>query len=317
MQRLEVIAKFFLALASSVLIFISGVALPALGVVLLPFVVQPALVFGLKYGTAGGVGVLCFAIVLLALFAGEELAYIYSIFALMAGLLFVLLGRLKVIEYLVVGITTLVFGVTLSLGLHFFGSWTAMSRDFHQSLLHQITAALRVHEKMGLPQESLEVLKDRSPQIVETMLALLPALVFLSLALMVLINILLLCRRFPERRPQWLSIGPLREWKGPEQTVWGLILCGFSFFIPGLDDLHGLALNLLLLIGACYFAQGLAVIAYFFHKNKVPRFLRGITYLLIVFQQIFTLLVVGLGLFDLWGNFRQLGKDNLTPSQAA
>jgi uncharacterized protein YybS (DUF2232 family) len=77
------------------------------------------------------------------------------------------------------------------------------------------------------------------------------------------------------------------------------------------------ALNLILLLAACYFAQGLAVIAFFFHKNHVPRFLRGITYVLIVFQQIFTLLVVGLGLFDLWGNFRRLGKDNLTPSQAA
>jgi len=29
------------------------------------------------------------------------------------------------------------------------------------------------------------------------------------------------------------------------------------------------------------------------------------------------LLVVGLGLFDLWGDFRRLGKDRLTPSQAA
>ncbi|HXV50420.1 MAG TPA: DUF2232 domain-containing protein, partial [Candidatus Binatia bacterium] len=77
------------------------------------------------------------------------------------------------------------------------------------------------------------------------------------------------------------------------------------------------ALNLLLVIGACYFAQGLAVIGFFFHKNNVPRFLRGLTYILIVFQQIFTLLVVGLGLFDLWGDFRRLGKNDLTPSQAA
>jgi uncharacterized protein YybS (DUF2232 family) len=78
-----------------------------------------------------------------------------------------------------------------------------------------------------------------------------------------------------------------------------------------------IALNLLLVIGAYYFAQGLAVIGFFFHKNKVPRFLRGLTYVLIVFQQIFTLLVVGLGLFDLWGDFRRLSKDKLTPSQAA
>jgi uncharacterized protein YybS (DUF2232 family) len=99
--------------------------------------------------------------------------------------------------------------------------------------------------------------------------------------------------------------------------VWGLIACGFSLFVPGLEGLRAAALNLLLLLAACYFAQGLAVIAFFFHKNNVPRFLRGITYILIVFQQIFTLLVVGLGLFDLWANFRRLGKEPLTPSQAA
>ena len=109
----------------------------------------------------------------------------------------------------------------------------------------------------------------------------------------------------------------LREWKAPERLVWGLILCGFILFIPGFDGLRFVAANLLLVIAAFYFAQGLAIVGYFFHKNNVPRFLRGITYVLIVFQQIFTLLVVGLGLFDLWGNFRRLGKDNLTPSQAA
>ena len=153
--------------------------------------------------------------------------------------------------------------------------------------------------------------------MIEMVLQLLPALVFLSLAFMVLLNIMFLCRRFPERRAQWLALTNLREWKGPEPLVWILIACGFSLFIPGLEAAHAAALNLLLIIGSCYFAQGLAVIAYFFHKNKVPRFLRAITYVLIVFQQIFTLLVVGLGLFDLWGNFRRLGKDHLTPSQAA
>jgi uncharacterized protein YybS (DUF2232 family) len=109
----------------------------------------------------------------------------------------------------------------------------------------------------------------------------------------------------------------LREWKAPEPLVWGLIASGFVLFLPGVGLLRVSALNLLLVIGAFYFAQGLAVIAYFFNKNNVPRFLRGLTYVLIIFQQIFTLLVVGLGLFDLWGDFRRLGKDRLTPSQAA
>ena len=104
----------------------------------------------------------------------------------------------------------------------------------------------------------------------------------------------------------------MREWKAPEQLVWALIACGFILFIPGLSSIRNIAVNLLLVIGAFYFAQGLAVIGFFFAKNKVPRFLRGLTYVLIVFQQIFTLLVVGLGLFDLWGDFRRLRKDKLT-----
>ena len=161
------------------------------------------------------------------------------------------------------------------------------------------------------------MIKEQVPQIVEMMLRLLPALLLLSFAFIVLINVLYLGRRFPERRGQWFSLQHLREWKAPEPLVWGLIASGFVLFLPGAGLLGAAALNLLLVIAACYFAQGLAVIAYFFNKNNVPRFLRGLTYVLIIFQQIFTLLVVGLGLFDLWGDFRRLGKDRLTPSQAA
>jgi uncharacterized protein YybS (DUF2232 family) len=192
-----------------------------------------------------------------------------------------------------------------------------MYADLRTSLTQQLESAVRVQEKMGLSQESLELLKEQAPQIIEMMLRLLPALLFLSFALVVLINILYVGRRFPERREQWFSLPFLREWKTPEPLVWGLIASGFVLFVPGFAGLRALAMNVLVVIGACYFAQGLAVIAFFFHKNNVPRFLRGLTYVLIIFQQIFTLLVVGLGLFDLWGDFRRLGKNKLTPSQAS
>ncbi|HSK31636.1 MAG TPA: DUF2232 domain-containing protein [Candidatus Limnocylindria bacterium] len=317
MQRLEVISRFFLALASSLFLFLGGLALPPLGIVLFPFVVQPVVVFGINYGIAGGIGILFIAMLVLAIFAGEELAFIYGIFALAAGLLLKLLGRLKAIEHLVVGIAAALFAATGLLLLRFFGSWSAMMQEFRSSISQQIDSAIGMHEKMGWPSESLQTLKEQSPQVIDTMLQILPALLFMGLAFMVLANVLLICRRFPMRRDEWLSLPNLREWKAPEPLVWGLIACGFSLFVPGLEGTRVAAMNLLLVLAACYFAQGLAVIAFFFHKNNVPRFLRGITYILIVFQQIFTLLVVGLGLFDLWANFRRLGKDHLNPSQAA
>jgi uncharacterized protein YybS (DUF2232 family) len=291
--------------------------MPVAGPLLFPFVPQPVLGLCVRYGRTWGAAVLVLGILLLALFVGKEVASIYGLFALIAGLLFVLLGRLRAIEYLVAAVAGAVFAAAGGLLAYLFGSWATMTRELHESMMQHMTSALGAYEKMGLSKDNLDLLREQVPQIAQTLFQLLPGLIFLSLAFTVLVNLLLLCRRFPERRAEWLSLDHLRDWKGPEPLVWGLIASGFVLLAPGLDMLNGIALNVLLVIAACYFAQGLAIIAFFFHKNNVPRFLRGITYVLIVFQQIFTLMVVGLGLFDLWGDFRRLKKNNLKPSQAA
>jgi uncharacterized protein YybS (DUF2232 family) len=317
MPRLEVITRFLLALALSVFLFMSGISLPPIGALLLPFVVQPVLLFGIKYGIGYGIGVMAVALLLLAVLAGVELSLIYGLFAILAVALFGLIGRLRMVEYLVVSAASAMFLWALGVARYFFGSWAALTADFRAGLTQQFAAATRMQEQLGFSQESLDLLKERMPQLIDTTLQLLPGLLFLTFALIALVNVLSLRRRFPERRAEWFAIENFRDWKGPEPLVWGLIVCGFSLFSPVPGVIRLVAMNLLLMIGACYFAQGLAVIAFFFHKNKVPRFLRGLTYILIIFQQIFTLMVVGLGLFDLWGDFRRLGKDNLTPSQAS
>jgi len=317
MQRLEITIKFFLALASTIFLLISGVVLPAAGVILIPFVPQPVLLFGLKYGIGLGLAVLVTALVGLFVLGGEALGFVYSIFALMVALLFWLLGRLRAIELLVTGVAAGMLAAAAGVSLHFYGSWGAMIQEFRASLNDNLTAALRVHEKMGFPQESLNLFREKIPDVVEQMLNILPGLLFVSLCLVVLLNVLFLWRRFPDRRTQWLSITTFREWKCPEPLVWALIACGFAFFVPANEAVTIVALNVLLVTGVCYFIQGLAIVAFFFHKNNVPRFLRSATYILIIFQQIFTLLVAALGLFDLWGDFRRLKKKDLNPSQAS
>jgi len=317
MQRLEVITRFLLALALSVFLFMSGISLPPLGALLLPFVAQPVLLFGVKYGIGHGLGVLLVALLVLTLFGGAELGLLYGIFAILAGVLLGLIGRLRLIEYLVVGAASAMFFWALGVARYFFGSWAALIEDFRAGLTQQFAAATRMQEELGFSKDSLELVRERMPQLIDMTLQLLPGLLFLTFGLIALINILSLRRRFPERRGEWFALESFRDWKGPEPLVWALIACGFALFFPVPALARLIAMNLLLLVGAFYFAQGLAVIAFFFHKNNVPRFLRGITYILIVFQQIFTLMVVGLGLFDLWGDFRRLGKDKLTPSQAS
>jgi uncharacterized protein YybS (DUF2232 family) len=262
-----------------------------------------------------GVAVLALAIMLF--WGGKQLGYVYSIFVLLSGLLFLLLGRIRVLETLVLGISTVVFTAFSLMLFLLYGSWRAIYSDVSQGLNSSLMSAVEMHEKMGFPQESIAVLKERAPEIATMILHLLPAAAFVTLGLIVLFNVVLLCRRFPEKRPHWVALVNLREWKAPEFLVWGVIVSGFAVFIPGLESVKALAANLLLVFGACYFFQGLAIIAFYFDKNNVPRFVRGVVYLFIVFQQIFTVVVVGLGLFDLWVDFRRLKKRDLNPSRAS
>ena len=317
MQRLEIIARFFLATASTVMLFLGGVTVPPFAFALFPLVPQPVLSFGIRYGLMRGMGVVVLALAVLLLWGGEQLGYVYSIFVLLIGLLFLLLGRIRVLETLVLGISAVVFTAFSAVLFFLYGSWRAIYNDVSESLNSSLMSAVEMHEKMGFPQESIAVLKERTPEIAEAILYLLPAAAFVSLGLIVLFNVVLLCRRFPEERPHWVTLVSLREWKAPDFLVWGVIASGFAMFIPGLESIKTLAANLLLVFGACYFFQGLAIIAFYFNKNNVPRFVRGVVYLFIVFQQIFTIIVVGLGLFDLWVDFRRLRKQDLNPSQAS
>ena len=66
--------------------------------------------------------------------------------------------------------------------------------------------------------------------------------------------------------------------------------------------------NGLLILLTVYFFQGIAIVSYFFEKKRFPRLLRLLLYSLIAVQQILLLFVIGLGIFDMWLNFRKIGS---------
>jgi uncharacterized protein YybS (DUF2232 family) len=65
-------------------------------------------------------------------------------------------------------------------------------------------------------------------------------------------------------------------------------------------------LNGLIVLLGLYFLQGLSIAAFLFRRFQLPRFLATLSVILLVFQPFFTLLVAGLGLFDVWFAFRRL-----------
>jgi len=98
---------------------------------------------------------------------------------------------------------------------------------------------------------------------------------------------------------------PFRNWKVPEPLVWILIAAGFGAFF-GDGVIRQIALNCLAVLLPVYFLQGLAVVSYFFWKKKISPLLRTLGYFLIaVINPQLPMLLAGVGIFDLWIDFRK------------
>jgi uncharacterized protein YybS (DUF2232 family) len=94
------------------------------------------------------------------------------------------------------------------------------------------------------------------------------------------------------------------QWKAPEQLVWVLILSGFTVaFAGGMPAT--IALNVLVILLPVYFLQGLAVIDCFFRRKAFSPVIRTIGYLLVTLVNPLPMLVTGIGVFDLWADFRK------------
>ena len=317
MSQLQAAKNFLLALASTVLLALFAAAIPLGGALLLPLVPQPALAFGLRHGAAKTAGLLVLATATVAYLAGRDLGIGYAFIALMVALLLFCFGRGWSVERVVTSTAASLLMVLAAGALLVFGSFSGVHEGVRALLAEHMDASLDLYETVGLSTESVDMLRERAPQIIDVFIAIMPALAFAGLVGAILINLFFLLRRFPERRAFLVETPDFKEWRTPEFLVWCFILAGFGLFVPGAEVLRMLALNLFLMIVIFYFFQGLSIVAYYLHHKHVPYFLRSVAYAFIVFEQICTVFVVALGLFDLWGDFRRLKKKNLSPGPVA
>ncbi len=94
------------------------------------------------------------------------------------------------------------------------------------------------------------------------------------------------------------------EWKVPEFFVWVLIVSGFMVaFVDGIPGV--VALNLLVITLPIYFLQGLAVTDFFFRRKAFSPAFRVVGYLLLTLINPLPVVVTGIGVFDLWADFRK------------
>lgn len=181
-------------------------------------------------------------------------------------------------------------------GLGPVGLWEKKSQELTNSLTKMLGEAgvgfsdLRV---MGLPRLEIKNL----------IIQVLPAMVLVNLALVAWVNVLVVHRL--GSLWGWDNLGePLSHWASPEWLVFFLAAAGFALLAPFLW-VRQTGLNLLLVLGFVYFCQGMAVIAALLQRFQLPWVLRGLVYVLAFMNPLMILMMI-LGLSDLWLDFRRL-----------
>lgn len=183
---------------------------------------------------------------------------------------------------------------------------TTSGINLQQLISNEIASSLKqavtLYEKGGVPAEELEVLK-RSMAVASNMLQrLYPALVTVLLIIIAGCNLILL-KKTTAKTSTHLHIEEFNTFRNPDLLVWVFILCGFSLLLP-LSPITTPALNILVIITTLYFFQGMAVVSALITKHSVPALLRIILYTMLIIQPYLLALVAGIGMFDLWVDFR-------------
>lgn len=160
-------------------------------------------------------------------------------------------------------------------------------------------------EDSGLPAATLKNIEVAVDQLKVFIPKVLPALLFTGTLYTVWINQALGNWLLKKRKRELAPWRDFKEWQLPDQLVWGLILgAGSLFFLSG--PLNTIGLNIVIVWGALYFLQGLAVLVSLLHKWSLPKPLRLLMYAFLVLQTFGVVLLSIIGLADVWTDFRKL-----------
>lgn len=294
---------------ATVTLFLAFFFLPVIGMIPGMFAAAPGAFYTLKGGRRTGVALVAASSALLAAVADPAAVLIYLLQAgIMSLALPEFLTRLKG------GARSVFYTVALNLvciaaaaGIYSLVAGTDLHAKVVQGVQASIAQTAQLYQKAGVKGDELKALQDSMQQAGDLIVTIYPALITVVLGLVAAMNLIMLALVAIRLRQPFLLVGSFRKYRNPEHLVWLLIVSGFGVLVPQ-HMVYLASLNVLIVVGSLYAVQGLAVISHFFNKYAVPKFIRFIGCLLLVFQPFMLLAISVLGIFDLWGDFRSPSK---------
>jgi len=293
-------------LATLALLACSGL-LPV-GVALITVISLPAAHAHMRQGVMAGGGVVLLTAGTLVLVTGPQGALEYlALFGLLSFLLPLFLRRGMAWDH-AAGFTTailVVIGGLVLASLHF-GAGVDVQQAVRSYVDIQMQQTQALMQKGNADAEKAVLIENLIRQVGEFFQRTWPAVTsigFAGLSLVTLFGLNLLGRgKYP------LPGKPFHLWKLPEALIWVLIASGAGMVLAK-GIVETAACNVLLVVLAAYFLQGLSILNHFFKKNGVPPVLRTLGYVLVVTLNPLPVIVTGMGVFDMWVDFRKPRKN--------
>ncbi len=175
-------------------------------------------------------------------------------------------------------------------------------------LLTQIIREIAaVQAQAGASSANIGFLTDNAAEAVALMKGISPSILFVFTLFTIVLN-MVIGRRVIRGRKAFSHVHNVARFRMPDPAVWAMIGGGAAFFADSYllhsGAIRIASINVMVAFGSLYFFQGLAVIAYFLQGVKLP-ILRTLAYVaIIIFLQTVGMLIVALGVADVWADFR-------------
>jgi uncharacterized protein YybS (DUF2232 family) len=302
-------SDFFTGIAVSSLAFLAASLIPIVGAFLIILTPLPILYYYSKAGRMQGLTVFIISLSLVAVILSLAGLMTNLPFLLMSGFLGVIISELFRKNYSIEMTIILPVMVLMTLWLSFilFQSFSLGKQPWNlveDYIGSNIQESIQFYAQLDIPAQQIDLIRDNSKQITYFFTYIFPALILVSASFIVWINTMAARELFKKSKMCFPDFGDLSQWKAPEKLIWLLIANGILLLIP-LEWLKFLGLNLLIICLFLYLIQGLSVISFLFKTKNIHKLFRIPCYFLIFAQQYIMVLVIAVGVFDLWVDFRK------------
>ncbi len=289
-------------------IFLVAWIIPPLGVVVGVLIPVPLILVYLQRGKLTGLISITVVAVALWILVGPQLALAFvSAYGIMADALAegtrLSLPFEKTVLFSALA-PAILTGLLVVMGMT--GEEESLTQHLESLLQKEAAVFVQDLEKSGETPENIQAIRAAIDEMAPVLASIFPAFILVSSLVGALINFLavrFLWLKFYSRK--YFEGVDVVRWKFPDPLVW-LLIGSVGALIVGEGLLRTAGLNLTIILLVLYVFQGLAVMVHFLTAKAFPKWVWVVVFALILFQPIFMGLVMGVGLFDIWVDFRKI-----------